>query len=65
VATNNYAGLLKAMGLSKAQIEARLNEIGRAFGMSLGGGTPPGNETRPGRSLLGTLGQLARKRFGR
>ena len=53
------------MGLSKAQIEARLNEIGRPFGMSLGGGATPGNETRPGGSLLGALGQLARKLFGR
>ncbi|MFI5459990.1 MAG: tetratricopeptide repeat protein [Isosphaerales bacterium] len=46
--TNNYAGLLAATGLSNAQIEARLNEIGRPFGMLLAGGAPPGNETRPG-----------------
>jgi hypothetical protein len=53
--------LLAAMGLSKAQIEARLNEIGRPFGTSLEGGATPGNETLPGGSLLGALGQLARK----
>ncbi|MFI5457438.1 MAG: tetratricopeptide repeat protein [Isosphaerales bacterium] len=35
-AINNYNRLLAEMGLSKAQIEARLNEIGRPFGMSLG-----------------------------
>ncbi|HKI18012.1 MAG TPA: tetratricopeptide repeat protein, partial [Isosphaeraceae bacterium] len=47
-ATNNYTGLLAAMGLSNAQIDARLYEFGRSFGMSLGGGATPGNETRPG-----------------
>jgi len=61
----NYTGLLAAMGRSKAQIEARLNDIGRPFGKSLGGAATPGNETRPGGSLLGALRQLARKLFGR
>ncbi|MFI5387052.1 MAG: tetratricopeptide repeat protein, partial [Fimbriimonadales bacterium] len=62
---NNYARLLAAMGLGKAQIEAQLNEIVRPFGASLGGGATPGNGTGPGGSLLGALGRLARKLFGR
>jgi len=47
-AINNDTALLAAMGLGNAQVEARLNEIGRPFGVSLGGGTLPGNEPRPG-----------------
>jgi tetratricopeptide (TPR) repeat protein len=62
---NNYTGLLAAMGLSKAQIEARLNEIGRPAGMPLGGGATPANETRPGGSVLAALGHFACKLFGR
>jgi tetratricopeptide (TPR) repeat protein len=37
IVTNNYAGLLAAMGQNSEQVRARLDEIGRPFGMSLGG----------------------------
>jgi len=47
-AVNNCTALLAAIGLSKAQIEARLNEIGRQFGISLGGMPTSGNENRHG-----------------
>ncbi len=36
ITRENYAGLLAAMGQSPEQIRARLDEIGRPFGMSLG-----------------------------
>ena len=36
VAINNYARILGAMGRSPEQIQARLDEIGRPFGVSLG-----------------------------
>jgi len=64
-ATKNYAGLLEAMGQTPEQIRTRLGEIGRPFGVSLGGGALPGSEQHPGGSVLGALGQLARKLFGR
>ncbi|MGA8347974.1 MAG: hypothetical protein WB773_09130, partial [Isosphaeraceae bacterium] len=64
-ATNNYAELLTEMGRSETQILAELEEIGRQFGMSVAGGATPGNEPRPGCSLLVELGQLARKLLGR
>jgi tetratricopeptide (TPR) repeat protein len=62
---NNYTGLLAAMGQTPEQIHARLDEIGRPFGVSFSGEGLPGNESRPGGSHLGELGQFVRKPFGR
>ena len=64
VAINNYAGLLAAMGRSPEQVQARLDDIGRPFGVSFGDGSSAGGEARPGRSAPGLLGRLARKLFG-
>jgi len=35
---NNYAALLMQMGQGRAQIPARLNDVGKEFGIKLGGG---------------------------
>jgi len=64
-AINNYSGLLAAMGQSDAEIETRLEEMKRRFGVSLVRGAYSGQEPRPGGSVLGALGQLARKLLGR
>jgi len=62
---NHYAGLLAAMGRSQVEIKARLEEMERKFGVSLVRGAYSGQEPRPGLSVLGTHGQLARKLLGR
>jgi hypothetical protein len=57
---DNYAGLLAAMRQTPEQIRARLDEIGRPFGVSFSGEGLLGNESPPG----GSLGQFVRKLFG-
>ena len=53
------------MSWSEPEIKARLGEMVRRFGVSLVRGAYSGQEPRPGESVLGALGQLARKLFGR
>ena len=60
----NYAGILAALGRSPEQVQGRLNEIGRPFGVSFGDGSSAGGEARPGRSASGLLGWLTRDLFG-